>query len=75
MSVAGRDAGMDNNAMADRSIMWEVMTSFIDMSNALSADSDDQSVAASEEFRSRIEGVAVGSEGQLLEWVARVRGE
>lgn len=68
MSVAGRDTGMDSNAMVDRSIMWEIMTGFIDMSKAVGNSGDNDTIAAAEEFRSRIEGVAVGSEGQMLEW-------
>ena len=68
MSVAGRDTGMDSNTMVDRSIMWEVMTGYIDMLKAVGNDDDDASIATAEEFRSTIEPVAVGSEGQMLEW-------
>lgn len=65
MSVAGSTTGLDAGVMVDRSIMWEVLTGFLDMSAALDLT---EGVTEAEAFRSKIQGVAVGSTGRLLEW-------
>ncbi|KAH8158933.1 hypothetical protein CIB48_g9306 [Xylaria polymorpha] len=65
MSVAGDTTGLDAGAMNDRAIMREIMTGFLEISNALDLT---DGVARAAEFREKILGPVTGSDGRLLEY-------
>ncbi|TRX94580.1 hypothetical protein FHL15_004532 [Xylaria flabelliformis] len=65
MSVAGDTTGLDAGAMNDRAIMWEIMTGFLEISNALNLT---DGVDRATEFRKKILGPLTGSNGRLLEY-------
>ncbi|KAF2100278.1 hypothetical protein NA57DRAFT_36854 [Rhizodiscina lignyota] len=65
MTVAGNTTGLDDGVMVDRGIMHQVMSGFIELSNAVKST---DGVAEATEFLSKIEPPAIGSLGQLLEW-------
>lgn len=70
MSVAGENTGIDAGAMNDRAIMWEIMTGFLEISDALgSTDGVERATA----FRDKIQGPVAGSFGQLLEYSREFR--
>ncbi|KAI8630761.1 Six-hairpin glycosidase-like protein [Xylariaceae sp. FL1651] len=71
MSVAGDTTGLDAGAMNDRVIMWEIMTGFLQISEALNLTEGVERAAA---FRKNIRGPVNGSYGQLLEY-SREYGE
>ncbi|RWA03998.1 hypothetical protein EKO27_g11107 [Xylaria grammica] len=65
MSVAGDTTGLDAGAMNDRAIMREIMTGFLEISEALNLTDGVERAAA---FHGKILGPVTGSYGQLLEY-------
>ncbi|KAF9874909.1 hypothetical protein CkaCkLH20_07603 [Colletotrichum karsti] len=70
MSVAGENTGIDAGAMNDRAIMWEVMSGFIEISEALGSTTGVERARA---FRDKIQPPVAGSFGQLLEYSQEFR--
>ncbi|KAF6824268.1 alpha-l-fucosidase [Colletotrichum plurivorum] len=70
MSVAGETTGIDAGAMNDRAIMWEVMTGFLEISEALGST---EGVDRAALFRDEILPPQAGSFGQLLEYSREYR--
>ncbi|KAI8199788.1 Alpha-L-fucosidase 2 [Colletotrichum sp. SAR 10_76] len=70
MTVAGETTGIDAGAMNDRAIMWEVMSGFLEISEALGSD---EGVDRARSFRDNIQPPVAGSFGQLLEYSREYR--
>ncbi|KAF4837674.1 Alpha-L-fucosidase 2 [Colletotrichum siamense] len=70
MTVAGETTGIDAGAMNDRAIMWEVMSGFLEISEALDSD---EGVDRARSFRDKIQPPVAGSFGQLLEYSREYR--
>ncbi|KAH0432016.1 hypothetical protein CcaCcLH18_06671 [Colletotrichum camelliae] len=70
MTVAGETTGIDAGAMNDRAIMWEVMSGFLEISEALGSE---EGVDHAKAFRDKIQHPVAGSFGQLLEYSREYR--